>query len=152
MNVAMTIIDLETALAKQQNDAPMQSQTRDRSDEPHKCTAQGQKPPIIEMFGKVHHCQLPLRLPAHQEQSQLVLAQRHGGKMIPCGPHFGTPTSQQFIGIRTFLTLTSSTTNCSKTRCFEAVTNLHIALDRYQRQVDKLQGMKWRYNTSRKIM
>lgn len=69
----MTIIDLETALAKQQNDAPMQSQTRDRSDEPHKCTAQGQKPPTIEMFGKVHHCQLPLRLPAHQEQSQLVL-------------------------------------------------------------------------------
>ena len=32
-NIAMTIIDLETALGKQQNDAPTQAHTRDRNDE-----------------------------------------------------------------------------------------------------------------------
>ena len=33
-NVAMTIIDLETALGEQENDAPSQAQTQDRNDEP----------------------------------------------------------------------------------------------------------------------
>lgn len=39
--------------------------------------------------------------------------------------------------------------------CFEAgdsITNLHVALDRFQPQVEKLKGMKWRYNTSSKIV
>ena len=30
----MTIIDLETALGEQENDAPLQAQTQDRNDEP----------------------------------------------------------------------------------------------------------------------
>lgn len=62
-NIAITIIDSKTMHLRRHR---LEIETTNL----HKCTAQGQKPPTIEMFEKVHHYQLPLRLPAHQEQSQ----------------------------------------------------------------------------------
>ena len=66
-NVAMTIIDLETALGKQQNDALKQTQTRDGNNE--SAQVHGSRPETPNNRD-VREGQLPLRLPAHQEQSQ----------------------------------------------------------------------------------
>ncbi|KAL5475335.1 hypothetical protein EMCRGX_G025132 [Ephydatia muelleri] len=79
-NIAMTIIDLETALGEQQNDAPMQAQTRDRNDE--SAQVHGSRPETPNNRDVREGTPLSVTpSPSSPSRTEPTLAQPRGGKV-----------------------------------------------------------------------
>ncbi|KAL5497136.1 hypothetical protein EMCRGX_G013555 [Ephydatia muelleri] len=79
-NIAMTIIDLETALGKQQNDAPTQAQTRDRNDE--SAQVHGSRPETPNNRDVREGTPLSVTpSPSSPSRTEPTLAQPRGGKV-----------------------------------------------------------------------